>query len=235
MSTAAYIPAPALSQEADVSLILELGAIIFPGFVERNPVGNDLRLKYDGDYKDASLVQKAGDQFQVLLGILRAWRPIAGQRADEVRPGIGAGSIRDEHGNQIIMMGTAIAYSTVGSEIAKYARDAKAASERSPHLRKALWLNGQRGRSAAQFYMVYECAKADFENPKAIASALCGINNGITNAAIKRFKSSANNLTPTEGGRHARGSRTADWDLADQTRFIARFLRSWIAYRAHNP
>ena len=65
-----------------------MGAIIFPGFVERNTGANGLRLKLEGDYKDDSLLKTAADQFQTLIGALRAWRPLAGQRVDEVRPGI---------------------------------------------------------------------------------------------------------------------------------------------------
>lgn len=101
----AYIPAPALCQGADEDLIIEMGAVIFPGFVQRNPGANGLRLKLEGDYKDDSLLKTAADQFQALLGVLRAWRPLAGQRVDEVRPGIGPGSIRDQHGNQVVMVG----------------------------------------------------------------------------------------------------------------------------------
>jgi len=101
----AYIPAPALCQGADEDLIIEMGAIIFPDFVQRNHATNGLRLKLEGDYKDDSLLKAAADQFQTLLGVLRSWRSLAGQRVDEVRPGIGTGSIRDEHGNQLVMGG----------------------------------------------------------------------------------------------------------------------------------
>jgi hypothetical protein len=52
----AYIPAPALCQGADEDLIIEMGAIICPGFVQRNPGANGLRLKLEGDYKDDSLL-----------------------------------------------------------------------------------------------------------------------------------------------------------------------------------
>lgn len=141
----AYIPAPALCQGADEDLIIEMGAIIFPGFVERNPSANGLRLKLEGDYRDDSLLKTVADQFQALLGVLRAWRPLAGLRSDEVRPGIGTGSIRDDHGNQVIRVGSAMAYLTCGSEVEAYAREAKLASEHSTQRwasRKGIWNGG---------------------------------------------------------------------------------------------
>ena len=225
----AYIPAPALCQGGDEDLIIEMGAIIFPGFVQRNPAANGLRLQLEGDYKDDSLLKTAADQFQILLGVLRAWRPLAGQRVDEVRPGIGPGSIRDEHGNQLVMVGSAIEYATIGAEVEAYAHEAKLASEHSPHLRNALWLNGRRDRNAADFYMVYEYAEDDLGGRKAIVAAL-----GVTDSDITRLRKSANNLAPTDGGRHAKGSGIAAWGLDDQMEFIARFLKRWIVYRARN-
>ncbi len=225
----AYIQAPALQQGADEDLIIEMGAIIFPDFVQRNPGANGLRLKLERDYKDDSLLKPAANQFQTLLGVLRAWRPLAGQRVDEVRPGIGGGSIRDEHGNQLVIVEPAILHRTLESEVEKYAREAKLASECSPHVRDALWLNGRRDRNAADFYMVYEYAKDDLGGRKAIVATL-----GVTDNDITRLSKSANNLAPTEGGRHAKRSGTAEWGLDDQMEFIARFLRRWIAHRARN-
>lgn len=225
----AYISAPALCQGADEDQIIEMGAIIFPGFVQRNPGANGLRLNLEGDYKDDSLLKTAADQFQTLLGVLRAWRPLAGQRVDEVRPGIGPGSIRDEHGNQLVMLGSVISYATFGSKVEAYAREAKLASKHSQHLCNALWLNGRRDRNAADFYMVYEYAEDDLGGRKAIVAAL-----GVADNDITRLKNSANNLAPTDGGRHANGSGTAEWGLDDQMGFVACFLKRWIAFRARN-
>ena len=148
---------------------------------------------------------------------------MVGQRVDEVRPGIGSGSIRDEHGNQVIRPGSAIWHRTSGAEVEAYAREAKIAFEHSLHLRDALWLNGRRDRNAADFYMVYEYAKDDLRGDKAIVAAL-----GVTGKDITRLGTSANNLAPTDGGRHAKGSGTAEWGLDDQKKFIARFLKKWI-------
>ena len=77
--------------------------------------------------------------------------------------------------------------------------------------------------------MIYEYAEDDLEGRKAIVEAL-----GVTNSDITRLRKSANNLAPTDGGRHAKRSGIAEWGLNDQMEFVARFLRSWIRYRAHS-
>jgi len=223
----AYFPAPALCQGADEDIIIEIGEIVFPDFVQRNQRMNGLRLKVAGDTRDESRLKIAAEQFQILLGILRAWRPVAGQRVDEIRPGIGEGSIRDEHGNQVIMVGSVISHTRAGGEVETYARQAKVAVEKSPHLRNALWLNGRRNRNAADFYVIYEYAEMDFGGRKHIVVAL-----GVSDNDITRLKKSANNLAPTEGGRHAKETGTVEWSLEDQMEFIARFLKRWIAYRS---
>lgn len=226
----AYIPAPALCQGADEGLVIKIGEIIFPDFVQRLPETNSLYLELNGDYKDDFLIKIAADRFQILLGVLRAWRPTAGQRVDEVLPEIGPGSIRDEHGNQFVKAGVATAYATCGNELESYAHEAKRAFEYSKFLRNALWLNGRRDRNAADYYMVYEYAKVDLGSDKTIRTAL-----NVSLKDIARLTNSANNLAPTEGGRHAKVSGKAEWDLDDQKKFVARFLKAWIAYRANNP
>ncbi len=225
----AHIPAPALCQGADEDLMIEMGGVIYPGFVDRVPGANGLRLTLEGDYRDERPTKLAADQFQTLLGVLRAWSSLAGQRVDEVRSGIGQGSIRDEHGNQVVMLGRVIDYTTVGSEVKKYAGSAKLAIGRSIRLADALWLNGRRDRNAADFYMIYEYAKDDLGGRNTIVKAL-----GVSDKDITRLTTSANNLAPTDGGRHANGMGTAKWSLDRQRRFIGRFLKAWIVYRATN-
>jgi hypothetical protein len=221
----ADFPAPALCQGADE--VIAMGAVIFPDFVQRAPGASGLRLRLDGDYRDDSLLKTAEDQIQTLLGILRAWRPVAGQRVDEVRPGIGPGSIRDEHGNQLLRVESAILYRIAGPEVDAYAREVKVAMQNSSHLRNALWLNGRRDRNAADFYMIYEYAEADLGGRRAIVETL-----GVADNEITRLRNSANNLAPSDGGRHAIGTGMAEWSLDDQRHFIARFLKSWITHRA---
>jgi len=225
----AYFPAPALCQGADEDLLIGMGATIFPNFVQRIPGANGLRLRLEGDYRDDSLLKTAADQFQTLLGILRAWRSVAGQRVDEIRPGIGKGSIRDEHGNQLVKVGSAIMYVVGGSEVEAYVRDVKVALQSSPYLRNALWLHGRRDRNSADFYMIYEYAEEDLGGRKAIVETL-----GVTDNDITRLRNSANNLAPSAGGRHAKGTGTAEWSLDDQREFIARFLKRWITHRAQD-
>jgi hypothetical protein len=224
----AYFPAPPLCQFVDEDLMLEMGAIVFPDFVQRHRGANGLRLKLEGDYRDGLLGKTAADQCQVLLGIVRAWHPLAGQRVDEVRPGIGAGPIRDEHGSQIVTLGIVIDYvSKVAAEVEAYARDAKLALQRSRNLREALWLHGGRDRTAAAVYMIYEDARMEFGGPKQITAAL-----EVSGKALESFRSSAVNLAPVDGGRHAKRSGTPKWGLDTQLTFISRFLKSWIRYEA---
>jgi len=226
----AIFPAPELCQGPDENLIISIGAIVFPSFVQRNRQVNGLQLSVDGDYahnyRDKSFLRKATDQFQILLGILRAWNPIAGERKDEIRPGVGPGSVRDGSGNQYISVGTAIIYVMGGSEIETYAHRAKLALERSREVYNALWLHGRRDRNAADFYMIYEYAEKEFSGPKGIKASL-----GISKNDIKRLKGSANNLAPVDGGRHAKTTGTPEWNLDKQKRFIADFLKQWIEYR----
>src|SRR5688572_25965159 len=88
-SMTAIFPAPMLQQGADEEILLQMASVVFPGFLHRNPAGNGLQLHVEGDYKDPTRAKAAADQFQILLGALRAWRPMAGQREDEIQPGIG--------------------------------------------------------------------------------------------------------------------------------------------------
>jgi hypothetical protein len=128
------------------------------------------------------------------------------------------------------MVGSAIAHTTIGSEVKTYANLAKLAMARSVQLADALWLNGRRDRNAADFYMIYEYAEDDLGGRSAIVKTL-----GVSDNDIKRLRGSANNLAPTDGGRHAKGSGTPEWSLDRQREFIGRFLKQWILYRANSP
>lgn len=225
----AHIPAPALCQYADEELIIAMASVIYSGFVDRAQGVNGLHLTLEGDYRDECLIEVATDQFQTLLGVLRAWRPLVGQRVDEVRPGIGQGSIRDEHGNQVVVVGPAIEYTIFGSEVKAYANLTKLAIARSAQLANALWLNGRRDQNAADFYMIYEYAEDDLGDRAAIVGAL-----GVSCTDIRRLTGSANNLTPSDGGRHAKISGASAWSFDRQREFISHFLKEWIVYRANS-
>lgn len=226
----AYVPAPALRQGADEEVILEIGSILLPDCVQRDSDSNGLRLRIDGDYADEAVVKLAADQFQVLLGVLRAWRPVAGEREDEARPEIGTGPIRDERGNLRVLIGPAIAYATIGSEVRDYAHAAKTALAGSLSLRNALWLNGRRDRNASDCFMIYEYAKGEFGGDKRISAAL-----GVSDNDITRLTTSANNLAPIAGGRHSLRTGAVEWDVPRQIEFISRFLSKWIEHRALGP
>jgi hypothetical protein len=50
LNTVAYFPPPALCQGAGEDVVLEIGAIVFPDFVQRNQKANGLLLKMEGDF-----------------------------------------------------------------------------------------------------------------------------------------------------------------------------------------
>lgn len=106
----------------------------------------------------------------MLLGALRAWKAIAGERRDEVRPGIGVGSVRGEGGNQVIYAGSAIVYRASVDDIQEYAEQVNISLNRSNLLRNALWLNGRRDRNSADYYMIYEYAEAELGGGANISS-----------------------------------------------------------------
>lgn len=220
-----YFEAPPLCQAADTDLLATFGAEIFPGFVHRKPGENGLRLGVNGSATDPAAEALAAERFQILLGVVRSWNALAGQRADELTTAIGPGAIRDEDGNQTVRVGVARHYQDTELEVVGYAQCAKRACEGSEHVRNALWLNGRRDRNAADFYMIYEYAKKEFGKDAAIVAAL-----SITGNDLTRLRSSANNLAPREGGRHANGSGPVTWPLDQQKEFVAKFVKAWVTY-----
>lgn len=229
MSKSLYVRAPELCQGADEDILIQLGAIIFSGFIDRESGKNGIRLRVAGDYRDLELLEVASNKFQILLGALRTWKPIAGERRDEVRPGIGGGSIRDERGNQVVHVGSVISYTISGGEIEKYAEEIKLAIECSQSLKNSLWLNGRRDRNSADYYMIYEYAEQEFSGKNNISSKL-----GISKSEISKLRQSANNLCPTKGGRHTSGTATPHMDLESQRQFVATLLKNWVAHHAEN-
>jgi hypothetical protein len=215
-----------LCQGADEDLLLVMGDIVFPGLVSRRDGENGLWLSVNGTTPDERSRNKAEAQFRTLLGVLRAWRSVAGELVDERRGGLGQGAARDAQGNQWLSVGPAIAYAIVGGEDRSYAENAASAIKASPHLRNALWLNGRTNRTAADFYMIYDYAKRDLDGSKGITARL-----GISGNQQGDFTQSANHLSPLEGGRHLKPQLAAPWTLAEQQEFIADMLRRWIAYR----
>jgi hypothetical protein len=223
-------PAPALCQAGDEDLLVAIGGIVYPGFVRRPPNENGLRLWVEGDPSDPEPRALATAMFQTLLGALRAFRTEAGELREEQLAGLGAGSVRDEAGNQWVGVGTARVFTTFGGEVEAFAADVRDAIAYSQGLRNALWLNGRPGRTGADYYMIHEYALGDLGGKKGVRDAL-----GISADAQEKLRASANNLSPLEGGRHAKGTGSAGWGLQEQQALTADLLKRWIQYRASAP
>jgi hypothetical protein len=217
-------PAPNLCQGSDEDHLITMGRAIFPGLVERPRGENGLRLWVEGDPTDSTPARKAAAMFQTLLGVLRAWRADAGELSEERRGGLGQGSVRDRTGNQWIAVGPAVVRATFGNEIERFAQDARKAIEASASLRNALWLNGRANRTAADYYMIHEYATIEYGGKKGVRDAL-----GISRESQERLAASANNLSPIEGGRHAKYEGPVAWSLDHQREFASELLRLWIA------
>jgi hypothetical protein len=218
-------PAPVLCQFADEELLIEIGSTIFPSCIKRWRGENGLRIWVEGDPSDLAAGAEALARFQIVLGVLRAWRPIAGELCDERRTGLGERSVRDEAGNQWVTIGPAIDYRIAGGEIEKLAASATRSISASQNLRGALQLNGRANRTAAEFYMIYEYAKDEFGGPKGIRTAL-----GLSLRSQSRLTSAANRLSPLLGGRHVRGSEGEAMGLDEQRESVAQLLLRWMEH-----
>lgn len=153
-------PAPALCQGGDEDLLGAIGDIVYPGFIRRPSGENGLRLWVEGDPRDPQSRALATAMFQTLLGALRAFRVEAGELREELLAGLGAGSVRDEAGNQWVGVGTVRVFATFGGEVDAFSTDVRDAIAKSQALRNALWLNGRLGRTAAaDYYMIHEYAQ----------------------------------------------------------------------------
>lgn len=184
-------PAPALCQQGDEDLLVEIGDIVYPGFVKRPLNENGLRLWVEGGPTDPRSKELVTAMFQALLGALRAFRAEAGELRDEQLAGLGTGSARDEAGNQWVEVGTVRVFATIGGEVRAFATDVRAAIATSQALLNALWLNGRLGRTAADYYMIHEYAQGELGGTKGVRDAL-----GISDNAQKKLTASANNLSP---------------------------------------
>lgn len=218
-------PAPTACQFADEELMLEIASVVFPDCLRRWPGENGLRIWVTGDHRDPVVRDEAIARFQTVLGILRAWRADAGELREEVRAGLGEGSVKDEHGNTYVLVGTATLHVTVGGKIESFALQARHGIEASQNLGNALWLNGRMNRTAADYYMIHEYAEKEFGGTKGIRDKL-----GLTVASQSRLTMSANRLSPVAGGRHAGGDDdTAYMSLDEQREYVSELLRLWIA------
>jgi hypothetical protein len=223
-------PAPALCQGADEDLMLQLGAIIFPESLRRWQRENGFRIWVDGSPEEPATRSEAVARFQIVLGVLRAWRPDAGELQDERRAGLGEGTIRDEAGNQRLILGPAIFWTTSGADIEQLAENTRRGIAQSQPLDNALWLNGRANRTAADYYMIHEYARRGLGGNEGIRHTT-----GISIDAQKSLTKSANRLSPLDGGRHANDGEKDLMSLNEQRVLISGMLRSWIDTFAHSP
>lgn len=227
LGTVISYPAPEMCQGADEDLMVRIGEVVFPGRIQRWPTENGLRIWVDGHPNCPDSRNSAVAIFQTVLGVLRSWRADAGELHEEARGGVGAGSVRDEAGNQWVSVGTVMDYSVADREIENFAFQSRAGIEASGNLSNALWLNGRTGRSSADYYMIHEYAEFEFQDKKGIRDAL-----GISVKSQEKLTWSANRLSPIAGGRHAQVSDHGALDLNGQKAFTARLLREWICLAA---
>ena len=225
-------PAPAFCQFDDEEVVLRLGGIIFPGTVERIPRENGLRLWVAGNPRDpasAAVASKtAVTHFQILLGALRAWRPDVGRLSEEVRGGLGTGPVRDDSGNQYISMTTLIVYAIPDHQLDALGLAVRRGLESSEPLRQALEIHGRLNRTSADYYMIHELAENEFGGKQGIRDRL-----GISKTRQDEFTRSANRLSPSAGGRHAKATHEVPLDLDGQNTFISALMMSWIdTYRS---
>jgi hypothetical protein len=216
-----------LCQGADEDLLITIGDIVYPGFITRHPNKNGIRLQIEGDPNDPTSKAPAMAMFQILLGALRAFRAEAGELQTERAIELGMGSVEDEAGNQWVAAGTIRVFTMFGGEVEFFATNLRAAIDNLA-LRDALWLNGRPGRTGADYYMIHEYAKRDLGGEKGVRYAL-----GISRSDQERLTASANNLPPLEGGRHATGTGSGEWNLQQMRAFTANLIKRWIGYRAH--
>jgi hypothetical protein len=220
--------APELCQGADQELLLVMGNAIFRGFVRRDEDEGGLRLWVAGKKPNKASHTKAEAQFRTLLGVLRAWRPGAGELVEERRGGLGqGGAARDDDGTQYLTVGPLAVHVSVGDEVRSHAKNAALAIKASQDVRNALWLNGRSNRTAADFYMIHEYAEHDLGGKKGITAKL-----GISGNQQDNLTQSANNLSPLEGGRHAKGQKGGPWTVEKQEEFTTDMLRRWITHHA---
>jgi hypothetical protein len=216
-------PAPAMSQGDDQRLLLKIGNIVFPNGFEQRQNENCLRIWVEAspdEHPEAG--SKALANFQVVLGLLRAWHNEAGKLADEERRGLGPGAVCDEQGNQYIFLSSVLIYHPE-PDLTPLAQAAHRGIRTSSYLQNSLLLNGRQNRTSADYYMIHEYSKMELGGTKRVAEAL-----GISTKAQGRLTDSANNLSPLLGGRHAKNRPTVPLDLTKQGEIVGRLLRSWV-------
>ncbi|HEY0691492.1 MAG TPA: hypothetical protein VGD71_20930 [Kribbella sp.] len=218
-----------MSQLEDEDLVMQVAATLFPHQVDRFPDVNGLRLWVDGDpLTPEEPADEARAIFQTSLGVLRTWRPGAGELEVERLRGLGAGTIQDRARNQWGTAAAAVTYSSGLGELASLITCAARALPSTDRLGEALWLLGRAHPDAAEFFMIFEYAGLD---PLLGGSEQLMINRlGFSTDWARDFRRSAHNLAPKAGGRHAKTGQAPPWNLTKLREATAELLRRWIRY-----
>lgn len=215
--------APGLVQGSDQSALLSIADVLYPGLVFKNESEGGLMITVPGQLGDdlAHHERVARSRFAEALGVLRAMKFGRGELQEEVV----RSPAWDASGNVVVRTGTVRIYATFGDEIGHFARQAERAISVGGGLRQALVLHGKANRDAGDFYNIYELARDEFGGEDGVRSVL-----GISRQKQRAFTASANNLLPSDGGRHATGTNQAAvrMQLEDMAEFVAELLRSWI-------
>ncbi len=221
----------ALVQGDDEGDVVQLAAVMCPGVVTRRAGTDGLWITTPCD--DRSDIASREDalaagrsHFLLLLGVLRAWHPGAGQVRDELWAGLCLGAVVDHENNHFVTLGSIICRTKFGGELEAFASAAANGIRQSRHLRSAILMNARPNRDCAEYYMIQEYAELDFEGRDGVAKYL-----GISVSEQKRFRSSANQLHPDDGGRHATGNGIVPMELERQCDYVAELLRRWIIYQ----
>jgi hypothetical protein len=191
--------------------------------LRRSPDENGIRVWVEGLPGSEKSRSDALRLFRVALGLLRARHREAGELREEQGGGLGAGSSRDAEGNQSLLLGQARLISDIGGSFDHLIRAAESSLAASKNLGGALEVNGRPNRDAADYYLIYEFAEAEFGGSTGIGGKL-----GILEASQERFTRSANNLPAVDGGRHATNNSNAPMDLAAMDDFIRGLLQAWV-------
>jgi hypothetical protein len=217
--------APAFYRVEDENLMIQFGSVIFPDCIRRLPGEDGLRIWVEGEpHRPAAAAVEAATKFQTVLGVLRTWRWWAGELVEEMRLDQREGLVRDAMGNQwVIMVKHMFDYEIVEGEIEQLAAQSAQGISANCHLRNALWLNGRRARTGADFYMIHEYARHEFGGTSGIAERL-----GISRRSQDRFTQLANNVSPLLGGRHATKGGITPTPPGVPRGFIADLLQRWI-------
>ena len=216
-------PIPELTQGADQSAIVTISDVIDPGFVMVNPDMGQYVMRVSGDPSTDDLDKAeriARARFSEMLGVLRAKKHGRG----ELQVEIARSHARDEYGNQYVRVGTVKEYAVFPGAMESFASKAAAGLALSPGFRAALRVFGQANRDSAAYYNAYELAKDEFGGRAGIAQHL-----GVSGNRQDEFRKSANQLSPTEGGRHGSVDPSkATMTLEDLSRFTTDLMTAWI-------